>query len=127
MHELSQRFVDALHHLHADRDAKPIADLFGDDAALSKLDHSHEEHGPDGAKRFWQTYREVFDAVEATFTHTVESDDTAVLEWTSEGTLSDGAPFSYRGVSVLEGGGGTINAFRTYYDSAAFLRTAASS
>jgi hypothetical protein len=35
--------------------------------------------------------------------------------------LRDGTAFSYDGVSVLESHSDTIDAFRTYYDTAAFL------
>jgi ketosteroid isomerase-like protein len=51
----------------------------------------------------------------------VTEDGIAYLEWTSQGTLPDGTDFSYDGVSVLEPRGETIDAFRTYYDTAAFL------
>ena len=120
MQDLTERFIDALHRLHADADVEPMAALYAEDAQLSKLGQQHEEHGPDGARRFWQTYRDVFGDVEATFTHTVQDADSAVLEWTSTGTLRGGGPISYEGVSVLEGGE-SITAFRTYYDSAVFV------
>lgn len=120
MQELTERFIGALHRLHADADVEPMAALFADDAQLSKLGQQHEERGQDGARRFWQTYRDVFGDIEATFTYTVRDRDSVALEWTSTGTLRDGGPISYEGISVLEGGE-TITAFRTYYDSAAFV------
>ena len=119
MQELTERFIDALHRLHAEADAEPMAALFADDAQLSKLGQGHEERGQDGARKFWRVYRDLFDDIEATFTHTTQGSDSAVLEWTSTGTLHDGGPISYEGVTVLEGEE-TITAFRTYYDSAAF-------
>ena len=119
MQELTERFIDALHRLHAEADVEPMAALFSDDAQLSKLGQRHEERGPDGARRFWQTYRDVFGDIEVTFTHTVRDGDSVALEWTSTGTLSGGGSISYEGVSVLEGGE-SITAFRTYYDSASF-------
>lgn len=125
MHELTQQFTDALHRLHAERDVEPLVALFADEATLSKLGDQHETTGQDGARHFWQEYREVFDDVEATFTHTTEGDGTVVLEWTSRGTLAEGSAFGYAGVSVLEGSEQRIGAFRTYYDSAAFLPTPA--
>lgn len=121
MHAVTQRFTDALHQLHADRDVEPLVALFSEDATLSKLDHPHEEHGLDGARRFWQTYRDVFDDIEATFSHTVQAEDSSALEWNSHGTLRDGKAFSYKGVSVLQGSEDRISGFRTYYDSVAFL------
>lgn len=125
MHDLTQQFVDALGRLHSDRNADALVELFGEDATLNKAGIPHGERGKDGARTFWEQYRDVFDEIEATFTHTVTEDDVAFLEWTSQGTLRDGTEFRYDGVSVLEsdGGsdGGTITKFRTYYDTAAFL------
>lgn len=120
MQELTERFIDALHRLHADGDVEPMAALYADDAQLSKLSRKDEGRGPEGARRFWQAYRDVFGEIEATFTHTVQGQDSVALEWTSTGTLQGGGPISYEGVSVLEGEE-TITAFRTYYDSAAFV------
>lgn len=117
--ELTERFIDALHRLHAEADVGPMAALFADDAQLSKLGQVHEERGQDGARRFWRTYRDLFDDIEATFTHTIQDRNIAALEWTSTGTLHDGGSITYEGVSVLEGEE-TITAFRTYYDSAVF-------
>lgn len=120
MRELTERFIQALHILHADRDATAMAELYTDDARLAKLGDQHEQHGKDGARTFWEQYRAVFDDIEATFTHTVAGDDSMALEWTSTGSLAGGKPFSYAGISVLEGDGTSITGFRTYYDSAAF-------
>ena len=121
MRELTDRFVTALHQLHADHDAEALVALFSEDATLSKLGDRHESTGPDGARTFWTDYRAVFDSIEATFTHRVLDGEGVALEWTSEGTLRDGKPFSYAGVSLLDGDGSAITGFRTYYDSAAFL------
>ena len=119
--ELTERFVDALHTLYADRDVEPLVTLFADDAKLSKLDEHHAAHGQDGARSFWQEYRAVFDDIEATFSKVVRGDGSVALEWESTGTLSGGGNFGYRGISVLDGGDdGHIHAFRTYYDTAAF-------
>lgn len=89
---------------------------------LSKAGMPHEQHGKDGARTFWEQYRRVFGEIEASFQHTVTEDGIAYLEWTSRGTLADGTEFSYDGVSVLESHTDTIDAFRTYYDTAAFLQ-----
>lgn len=122
MRELTERFIEALHQLHTDRDVEALVSLFAEQATLSKLGAQHQERGPEGARRFWTDYREVFDDIEATFTHTVSDDAGVALEWTSTGSLSGGHPFSYAGVSVLEGDGTQLQGFRTYYDSAAFVR-----
>ena len=120
MHELTDRFIDALHVLHRDRDAGPIAQLFAEDATLGRADQRHLEHGREGAERFWKTYREVFADIESDFEHVVTDDTTAALEWVSRGTLQDGAALEYRGVTVLVGDEGAITRARTYFDSGAF-------
>jgi ketosteroid isomerase-like protein len=81
----------------------------------------HQDEGKQGAREFWQRYRDVFGAIDATFQCVTSDDQVAFLEWTSEGTLRDGSDFRYQGVSVLEAEGDLIDAFRTYYDTAAFV------
>ncbi|RFU21060.1 nuclear transport factor 2 family protein [Geodermatophilus marinus] len=122
MHTLTERFTDALHHLDAERDPQPLVDLAGDDTQLVKLDEHHETRGQDGARRFWQDYRDVFGDIETTFTHSVVGESSAALEWTSTGTLRSGKPFTYRGVTVIEGDEDQLSGVRTYYDSAAFVQ-----
>lgn len=121
MHDLTKRFVSALDDLHRDGNVGRLVELFGDGATLNKAGMPHGQHGKDGARTFWQQYRRVFDQIDATFGHIVTDDGIAYLEWTSHGTLADGSEFGYDGVSVLESDGDTIRAFRTYYDTAAFL------
>jgi ketosteroid isomerase-like protein len=121
MHDLTKQFISALGELHGDGNVEPLVELFSDDATLSKAGLPHDSHGKDGARTFWEQYRRVFGDIESTFHHTVTGDGIACLEWTSTGTLADGADFGYDGVSVLESAGDTIDGFRTYYDTAAFL------
>ena len=121
MHDLAERFVTALDQLHGDGDVEPLVELFDEDASLDKAGVPHGQHGKEGARTFWREYREVFDVIGAEFRHTVTEDALAYLEWTSKGTLHDGTEFSYDGVSVLESRDGAITAFRTSYDTAAFL------
>jgi ketosteroid isomerase-like protein len=121
MTDMTERFASALHELHQNRKVEPLVDLFADDATLDKAGMPHGKSGKDGARTFWQEYRDVFDRIDATFTHTAAGDDLAYLEWTSEGTLRNGTDFRYDGVSVLQSQNEEIGAFRTYYDTAAFL------
>lgn len=121
MHELTKHFIDALGRLHEGRDVEPLVELFSDDATLTKAGLPHQQRGADGARTFWTQYRDVFGDLSSDFSHTVTDDSIAYLEWSSTGTLRDGTDFSYDGVSVLEGDDQTITAFRTYYDTAAFL------
>ncbi|NEM07601.1 MULTISPECIES: nuclear transport factor 2 family protein [Geodermatophilus] len=128
MHNLTERFTAALHHLDAESDPQPLVDLTGDEAELVKLNSTHEARGREGAQRFWEDYRHVFGELETTFTSSTVGEKTAALEWESRGTLRSGKPFSYRGVTVIEGDGsddGLLTGVRTYYDSAAFLQETA--
>ena len=118
---MTDRFTDALHELDARRDPEPLVALSHDDIELVKVDEHHQARGQDGARQFWTDYRDVFGDISTTFTHTITGDRSAALEWVSEGTLRDGKPFSYRGVTVIEGGEERLSSIRTYYDSAAFL------
>jgi len=121
MADMTERFVTALSELHKNREVAPLVDLFADDATLNKAGIPHGQNGKDGARTFWAQYRDVFDEIDATFQHTVTEDNIAYLEWTSQGNLRDGTSFRYDGVSVLESKNEEIAAFRTYYDTAAFL------
>jgi ketosteroid isomerase-like protein len=121
MDDLTKKFVDALGQLHGADDVEPLVALFGDDATLNKAGMPHGQSGKDGARTFWEQYRRVFGEIDSTFHHVVTGDGIAFLEWTSSGTLTNGSEFSYDGVSVLESGGDEIDAFRTFYDTAAFL------
>ncbi|MCV7420332.1 nuclear transport factor 2 family protein [Mycobacterium yunnanensis] len=122
MDDLTKKFVDALGRLHQDGDPDPLVELFSDDATLNKAGMPHGQSGRDGARTFWEQYRNVFGEIESTFHHVVTGDGIAFLEWTSNGTLSNGSPVGYDGVSVLESSdGSTVDAFRTFYDTAAFL------
>ena len=121
MDDLTQKFVDALGELHRGDDVEPLVALFTDDATLNKAGMPHGQSGKDGARAFWEQYRRVFGEIDSTFHNVVTGDGIAFLEWTSTGTLTNGSAFSYDGVSVLESGGDEIEAFRTFYDTAAFL------
>jgi ketosteroid isomerase-like protein len=116
-------FIAALRALEEHGDADRIAEIFSPDADLVNL--SHSEHGADGARRFWQAYRAQFGDIRSTFNRVVEAGPDAVLVWRSQGTLAQGHPLDYRGVSLLSLRGGKVSRFETYYDSAAFLRGAA--
>lgn len=124
MHSMTERFTAALHTIDSDREVAPMLELTGDDAELMKLDERNGTSGKDGARTFWEDYRNVFGDLETTFTGSVIGETSAALEWTSTGTLRSGAPFSYRGVTVIEGDEDRLTGVRTYYDSAAFVQKA---
>ena len=118
---LPAQFKQALQQTEQSRDATAVARLFREGAHLTNLGG---DHGTDATK-FWQLYLEQFSEIASEFTGEVVSDRTAALEWESRGKLADGRPVEYRGVSVIEFDHDTLTSFRTYYDSAAFVRSSA--
>lgn len=112
----TDRFIEALRRLEEDRDVEPLAALHAPDADISNPLVQHVHRGPDGARRFWRGYRGSFETVRSEFHHAITDGRSALLEWTSAGTLADGKPFRYRGVTVLEFGADGIAAFRSYFD-----------
>jgi limonene-1,2-epoxide hydrolase len=119
--QLAEAFMRALQTSEAALDPEPIVALFSDQAELSNLSSSGPQHGIDGAKTFWENYLGNFQHIHSDFTHVVQSDGTAVMEWVSDGALRNGDPIRYKGVSIIEGEADKVIRFRTYYDSGAFL------
>jgi ketosteroid isomerase-like protein len=115
------RFKEALQQTEQTRDASHVASLFAQGAALTNLGG---DHGTD-ATVFWKTYLDQFTDIRSEFTGETVSEKSAALEWQSSGTTVDGQPVNYRGVSVIDFGGDALSGFRTYYDSAAFVRSKA--
>lgn len=111
-----KRFIRALEALELEGDIEPIAQLHAPDADISNPLVQHQHKGVDGARDFWRTYRESFEQIKSEFHHIVAEDDVAILEWTSTGSMADGRPVAYRGVSVIEFGPDGIKTFRTYFD-----------
>ncbi|AUX27221.1 epoxide hydrolase [Sorangium cellulosum] len=109
-------FIDALRRIETDGNVEPMAALFGPDAELSNPAITRPLHGQDGARNFWRSYRHTFGEVRSEFRCVVESECASFLEWTSRGTLSHGAAFSYDGVSVIEHPAGAITRFKSYFD-----------
>ncbi|WP_437589307.1 nuclear transport factor 2 family protein [Sorangium sp. So ce1000] len=112
----ASEFIEALRRLEESGDVEPMARLFAPDAELSNSTISRPLHGPDGARNFWRSYRHTFGEVRSEFRCVVESDEAAILEWTSRGKLSHGGEFSYDGVSVIEHPAGAIRRFKAYFD-----------
>jgi ketosteroid isomerase-like protein len=116
-------FADALQTFEKDGDAAAFAALFTADAVTQRLDARGERRGE--VEQFWQEYRDQFDSISTTFYDVVEGSDRAALEWTSDATLTDGRPITYRGVTVIDLDGDKVSKLRTYYDSAQFAATTA--
>ena len=119
----TRTFATALQTFEKDGDAAAFAALFADDAVTQRFDARNERHGE--VEQFWQEYHAQFESISTTFSDVVEGGDRAALEWTSEGSLVDGRPLSYRGVTVVDFDGEKISKLSTYYDSAQFAATPA--
>jgi predicted ester cyclase len=112
----TEQFISALTTLERDREIDQIAALFGSESEIGNIVSPRQFSGPDGAREFWQAYRETFDEVGSEFRNVIESDGRAALEWTTTGTNVEGAPISYAGVSILEFADGHISRFWAYFD-----------
>ena len=119
----TRTFATALQTFEKDGDAAAFAALFADDAVTQRFDARGERSGE--VEQFWQEYHAQFESISTTFSDVVEGGDRAALEWTSEGSLVDGRPLSYRGVTVVDFDGEKISKLSTYYDSAQFAATPA--
>jgi ketosteroid isomerase-like protein len=118
---ITERFIDALQEAERTRQVEDLVDLFADDAEATSLARSEPLTGRHGVRQFWEEYLGAFGEIRSEFTNVIENDQGSVLEWVSRGTLPNGQPVAYRGVSVLESDGRLVQRFRTYYDSAVFL------
>lgn len=118
---VAAEFMAALGEAETSGNLEHLVGLFDREAELVRLNHEHLSRGQAGAHIFWNTYLAQFGLIRSSFTHMTEGTNSVVLEWISEGTLSDQTPIRYRGVSVLEIEQDKIARFRTYYDSAAFV------
>ncbi len=116
--------MDALQQAEQSGDPAPLVALYADDSSSQNLTEE-VYRGVDGARDFWQRYLNNFASIRSEFSHSTSSEDTGVMEWEATGQLKDGGDIRYRGVSLIEVKGGRVTAFRTYYDSAAFVRPAA--
>lgn len=116
------RFIEALRQAETSGDPAPLAELFQPDAELVNLGAARAAHPTQDAREFWSSYLENFDCVRSEFLNVAEAPQTSILEWRSDGALRGGIPICYRGVSVIEWNGELVAKFRTYYDSAAFVR-----
>lgn len=114
----ARRFVAALRKFEQDSDVAPLAALFAADATTERFDARGERQGE--VEQFWQEYRAQFNEIRTTFYNAVEGQDQVALEWTSDATMTDDRPLTYRGVTVIDLDGDMIARLRTYYDSAAF-------
>jgi len=120
--EIAEQFEKGLQQMEQSGNVEELAQFFAEDAVLGNLGVANDLHGTEGAREFWQRYLGQFREVHSEFFHTLVGDHEAVLEWESKGTLKNGRPIDYRGVSILRlKEDGKVGEFQTYYDTAAFV------
>ena len=121
--QTAKRFIEALGKLEAGRELEEIVRLFATDAEVGNVVSPEKFRGREGAREFWGAkYRDTFGEVRSTFRNVFADGTRAALEWTTEGTASDGRPVRYDGVSILETEGERITRFRAYFDAGALGR-----
>ena len=120
--ETTKQFMAALAALEQERDLEQISQLFAAKSEVRNVVSPRTFTGPDGAREFWQVYRDTFGDVDSTFRNAIVGDGRAALEWTTTGTAANGAPIEYEGVSILEMKGGQITRFCAYFDPGALGR-----
>lgn len=121
--QVAHRFVEALARLEAERDVETIAELFAEESEIGNVVSPEKFHGRDGAREFWGAkYRDTFGEVKSTFRNVFRGGRLVALEWTTEGTTSNGTPVRYDGVSILETDGRLITRFCAYFDAGSLGR-----
>jgi len=115
--ETTQQFIEALQVLERDSDPTAMLDLFMENSEAGNIVSTREFIGVEGAREFWETYRNSFGEVDSTFRNVIVGNDRAALEWTTTGTSAAGTPIAYEGVSILEMADGKITRFRAYFDA----------
>lgn len=114
---VADKFIAALHKLEEERDLETIVAVHAEEVEVGNIVSPEKFHGRDGAREFWTKYRATFGEVHSTFRNVIRADDRAALEWTTEGTSSDGQAVKYDGVSILEISGDQVTRFRAYFDA----------
>ena len=121
--ELAEKFMEALGRLESARELEAIVSLFADECEVGNVVTPEPFKGREGAREFWGAkYRDTFGEVRSTFRNVFASENRAALEWTTEGTASDGAAIHYDGVSILETDGERVTRFCAYFDAGALGR-----
>ncbi|UBV41984.1 nuclear transport factor 2 family protein [Deinococcus taeanensis] len=117
-------FMAALQAAEASGDVSGLVALHAPEVTLRNLTERTWK-GQDGAQDFWETYLANFEEIRSEFTRSQEDGGLGVMEWTATGRVKGGREIKYRGVSLIDVQDGQVTAFRTYYDTAAFVVPAA--
>lgn len=121
--QVARKFVEALGRLEAGRELDALVALFAEECEVGNVVSPEKFGGREGAREFWGAkYRDTFGEVRSTFRNVFATEGRAALEWTTEGTSSDGSPLRYDGVSILETDGELITRFCAYFDAGALGR-----
>jgi ketosteroid isomerase-like protein len=114
----AEQFISALREVEDAGSVDAIVALYADDARTSNPTDREPHGGVEGARRFWEAYRDSFARIHSRFHSILESEEKAMLEWTSDCETAAGVKTSYDGVSVFETRGGKIARFTAYFDPA---------
>lgn len=117
---ITDEFMAALNAAESSGDVSALVNLHAQGVTLQNLTDKTWE-GIEGAHDFWETYLGNFQDISSEFTESHEAAGMGVMEWVATGHLKGGHEVSYRGVSIIEIADGKVAAFRSYYDSAAFV------
>src|SRR5947209_8018371 len=98
----ADRFIKALEKLEQAGETDELVALFAPDAEITNLGVIHLEQGQGGAERFWRDYRSQFQQIRTRFARVIETGETVVFEWSSEGRLASGRPLTYYGVTMVD-------------------------
>ncbi len=119
----ADEFIAALREVEDAGKVDALAALYGDDAQTSNPVQPEPATGVEGARKFWDAYRKSFERIHSRFHSILESEDKAMLEWTSDCETAAGVLTSYDGVSVFETRDGKITRFTAYFDPAELTAT----
>ncbi len=115
---LSEKFINALNDLEANKNVEGIVEMFADDCEIGNVTLTETMNGTDGAREFWTDYRDTFGEVKSEFKNKILSENVSALEWTTVGTSMEGHQINYEGVSIIELNGDKIKRFFAYFNPA---------
>ncbi len=114
--QLAEQFISALGEIEHNKNFDQMLALYTDSSEIGNVALSEPLKGQEGAKEFWTSYRDSFDHVSSSFSNKIINDNIIALEWTTEFNRQNSDESSYRGVSVIETGGGKIKRFFAYFN-----------
>ncbi len=116
-HDVVNLFMKGLALLEREGRAGDLLELFDDNCTIGNVQMDNKFRGREGAERFWADYRRTFKDIQSEFRRITETEDVAVLEWTSVGTLSSGHQVKYSGATIITVSNERIVDFMAYFDS----------